>query len=114
LAYSLKGASVPVHNNRNPLLTKHFNTPVARAQLHPVRGGVRLVIALRAATTPVHRVRPVEGGGAVLEIDFPAGNYAPEPPSAPIGGEQGAPGEPPATVESPPAGSSPAGEPSAP
>jgi hypothetical protein len=115
LAYWLKGASVPVHNNRNPLLTKHFNTPVVRAQLAPVRGGVRLLIALRATAAPVHRVRPIEGGGAVLEIDFPAGKYAVEPPSASPSGDEQAPDGPPPTIESPPAGSSsPAGDPSAP
>jgi hypothetical protein len=79
LTYVLKGARVLSRNNRNPLITTHFSSPVARARLVPAGGDLELVIDLRGATTPAHRIVADAGGKARLEVDFPAGNFPLEP-----------------------------------
>lgn len=91
VTYTLRGANVPVRNNRNPLITTHFVTPVARARLVPTAADVDLVIELRGDVAPTHQVVSSEGGGARLEVDFPAGDFPPvaegtgQPEAAPSG-----------------------------
>ena len=77
LTYVLKGAHVTVHNNVNPLVTVHFNTPVSQARLVPSGHDLLFVIALRAAATPTWKLNPAKEGSAVLDIDFPKGSYLP-------------------------------------
>ena len=77
LTYVLKGARVAVHNNVNPLVTVHFNTPVMQARLVPSGHDLLFVIALRAAVTPTWKLNPAKEGSAVLDIDFPKGSYLP-------------------------------------
>jgi hypothetical protein len=75
LTYVLKGAHVTVHNNQNPLVTVHFNTPVTRARLVPAGSDLLFVIDLRANVTPTWKLNPAKEGSAVLAIDFPKGSY---------------------------------------
>jgi hypothetical protein len=75
LTYVLKGAHVTVHNNQNPLVTVHFNTPVTRARLVPAGHDLLFVIDLRANVAPVWKMNPGKEGSAVLNIDFPKGSY---------------------------------------
>jgi hypothetical protein len=79
LVYVIHDARVPVRNNRNALITTHFPTPVGRARLLSARADVELVIDLRKNASATHKVVPGENGGARLEVDFPAGDYPPEP-----------------------------------
>lgn len=82
LTYVLKGAHVAIHNNTNPLVTVHFNTPVTKAQLRPAGRDVLLVIDLRAAVAPAWTIAAAKDGTAVLQIDFAKGKFVP------AGGEQ--------------------------
>jgi hypothetical protein len=87
LTYVMKGTHVNLSNNLHSLVTVHFNTPVVRARLVPKGGDLLFVVDLRAAVQPTWKVESAKDGGAVLHIDFPAGNYltggaagpAPEP-----------------------------------
>lgn len=69
--YKLVGASVPLKNNKNPLLLRDFNSSALSAVLVPDKKAVRLVLTLRDAVSPVHRM-VASGQGALLEIDLPA------------------------------------------
>lgn len=76
LTYVLSDARVPVQNNRHPLMTQYFNTPVADAQLRQVKDNVHLRIDLRAPASPQARfIELVPGKVVVLEVTFPPGNY---------------------------------------
>lgn len=75
LTYVLKGAHVTVHNNTNPLVTVHFNTPVTDARLRQAGNDLLLLINLRAATNPTWKITPAKEGGAILQIDFPKGTF---------------------------------------
>lgn len=79
LVYTLKGARLAAANNKNALVTTHFDTPVSRARLVPSSDDIELVIELRAETAASHRVLRRDGEAAQLQIDFPAGKTpAPE------------------------------------
>jgi hypothetical protein len=69
--YKLIGARVPLRNNRNPLLLRDFSSSAITAVLVPDKKAVRLVITLRSAVTPTHRM-VARGKGAVLEVELPA------------------------------------------
>lgn len=75
ITYVLKGARVNVWNNHNALVTVHFNTPVTRARLVSVGADTHLVVELRSAATPTYNVSAVQGGGAVLSVVFPKGDF---------------------------------------
>lgn len=77
LTYVLKGAHVTIHNNTNPLVTVHFNTPVSQARLRPAGADLLLVIDLRAATSPAWKMTPAKDGTSILQIDFPKGAFLP-------------------------------------
>lgn len=76
--YRLVGARVPLKNNKNPLLLRDFSSSALSAVLVPDKRGVRLVVTLRSAVTPTHRMVR-RGKGVSLEIQLPA------PPSASAG-----------------------------
>jgi hypothetical protein len=79
LSFVLPGFHVPVTNNRRPLLTHFFNTPVADARLVQDKQDVRLVIDLRAVVEPKITVAAAPGGKSFeLQVDFPPGDYRPE------------------------------------
>jgi hypothetical protein len=75
IEYKLVGASVPLRNNKNPLLLRDFNSSAMTAQLVPANHGgkhaVRLVITLRGKVSPSHRM-VARGRGAALEVELPA------------------------------------------
>ena len=85
ITYVLKGASARVRNNTNALVTVHFNTPVTKARLVPHGKDLHFVIDLRAAATPTWKMTENQDKTAVLQIDFPKGDYlaaiVPEAPS---------------------------------
>jgi len=78
VTFVFKGAIVLKHNNQNPLLTGHFNTPVSSARLVPKKGELHLVIDLRAATSAAGTTGMRAGGepGSMqFFAKFPAGSY---------------------------------------
>ena len=85
VTYVLKGAHVAIHNNTNPLVTVHFNTPVSKAQLRPAGGDLLLVIDLRAPSTPAWKINAAKDGTAILQIDFPKGAFGSGETDAPKG-----------------------------
>jgi hypothetical protein len=70
--FLLRGAKVVVKNNKNPLITKEFVSPVMVARLVSEKEGVVLRVELREAVTPTHRVSRHPDGSVTLHIDFPA------------------------------------------
>lgn len=95
ITYVLKGAQVIRRNNQNALETVHFNTPVMRARLVPAGRDVRFIVDLRADTTPAWKLVPAKEGAAILQIDFPKGDFLPAgasaaPAPAPAETDQGA------------------------
>lgn len=85
IEYKFVGATVPLRNNKNPLLLADFNVSALTARLvsdKPVRGragkhhhaqepaSVRLVITLRGNVAPAHRM-VTRGKGAVFEVELP-------------------------------------------
>lgn len=68
--YQLKGAVIPLRNSRLPLPTGFFSTPVGRIELVRQGDSAELVIELREAATPEHRVIETPRGIA-LQVDFP-------------------------------------------
>ena len=77
LIYVLKDTHVDRRNNRNPLVTVHFNTPVTSARLTPHGRDLWLVIDLRASVQPAATMGTGKDGEAVLRLDFPKGSYLP-------------------------------------
>ncbi len=76
VTYVLSDCRVPMNNNRRPLMTQYFNTPIADARLRQFQGDVHLRIDLRATVAPTPRlVELVPGKVVLLEVTFPAGNY---------------------------------------
>ena len=68
LRYFMPGAQVGVYNNTNPLVTKHFNSPISWARLHPVRGGAELVVQLRESVEARHTTTSEPGGTMLLRV----------------------------------------------
>lgn len=69
--FHITGGRIHLSNNRRPLITEAFDTPMARAFLRPVRGGVDLVVQMRAEVE--HRMSQEVGPGGLnfIFIDFP-------------------------------------------
>lgn len=81
IEYKLIGATVPLKNNRNPLLLGDFGASALRAELVVPKqtkrrrvqsepNSVRLVITLRGNVSPSHRMVTRERG-AMLEVELP-------------------------------------------
>jgi hypothetical protein len=83
ITYVLKGAHVERRNNQNPLVTVHFNTPVNAARLVPHGRDLWFVVDLRANVQPIATLDPQKGGGVVLSVEFPKGEYLEAPEAAP-------------------------------
>ncbi len=77
LTYVIHGAHVALRNNENALVTVHFNTPVTRARLLPLRGDLVFTVELRADTAATYRVVDAGDGSSLLQIDFPKGTFLP-------------------------------------
>lgn len=70
--FHLPGARISLSNNRRPLITEAFNTPVARAFLRPARGGADLVLELRADVEPSVTQETNGQGYHFVFFNFPA------------------------------------------
>jgi hypothetical protein len=100
--YRLVGTTIPLRNNKNPLITSHFGTQIVSAQLvlegapkqkgkrrgkakakasppPPPGDGARLVVQTREPVKPHHRVVQNADGSATLVIDFPKPSKPPPP-----------------------------------
>ena len=82
LYLKFKDARVHLSNNRNPLVTIHFNTPVRRAYLKRARKSVGLTVEYKVSTQATITQFADQDGYHYMFIDFPAGQY-------PIGGDFG-------------------------
>jgi len=102
----LKGARVDRRNNYNPLVTVHFNTPVTTARLVPHRKDLWFVVDLRARVQPTITMDATKEGGAMVRMEFPAGQYLPSAPP-PSASAPPAPPPPPLPTVTPPVISSP-------
>ncbi|HEY6556479.1 MAG TPA: hypothetical protein VI072_04370 [Polyangiaceae bacterium] len=71
VAFVLPSVQVGVRNNTNPLITTHFDTPLARARLIEHKDGAELVLELREAVVPKFSVRDAPGGAISLLITLP-------------------------------------------
>jgi hypothetical protein len=79
VTYVFKGAHVIKHNNQNPLITVHFNTPVSSAKLVPKKGELHLVVDMRAAAAPTFGLRASsDGDGQQFFVKFPSGSWLPK------------------------------------
>jgi len=81
LTYVFKGAHVLKTNNKNPLITVHFNTPVASVRLVPKKGELHLIIDYRAgadAAAASGMRAGSEGGGQQFFVKFPSGTWLPK------------------------------------
>jgi hypothetical protein len=81
----LKDVRVAGRNNRRPLETSLFNTPVKRAYLRHHKKDTKLIFELRANAIPVITNQSGAGGFHFVIFDFAAGEYisAPKDPLAP-------------------------------
>jgi hypothetical protein len=73
----LQNVRVAGRNNRRPLETDLFNTPVKRAYLRQKKKDTEIVFELKSATIPVITNQPGAGGFYFIVFDFPAGSYLP-------------------------------------
>jgi hypothetical protein len=81
VTYVFKGVRLTKRNNANPLITIHFNTPIAVARLVPKGNELHLVIELRGGVEalPSTGIRPgVEGQGAQFFAKFAPGHFIDE------------------------------------
>jgi hypothetical protein len=78
----LSNADVYLKNNRNPLVTVHFNTPVRRAYLKRHKGSVDLIIEMKVESSASIAQFADQDGYHYLFVDYPAGQY-------PTGGQYG-------------------------
>ena len=81
IEYKLLGATVPLKNNRNPLLLRDFGSSALTAVLVPSGRGktrahraepksVRLLVTMRGNVAPTYKMLD-RGKGAALEISLP-------------------------------------------
>ncbi len=71
----LGSAKVFLSNNRNPLVTTHFNTPLKRAYLKKRRKALELILILKVKASPNIVQTTDQDGYNYLFVDFPPGNY---------------------------------------
>jgi hypothetical protein len=81
----LKNARIAGRNNRRPLETRFFNTPVARAYLKKRGTDTLLMLELRSNALPVVSSQQASSGYFFVFLDFPAGQYVePAPETATV------------------------------
>jgi hypothetical protein len=87
LIVDLGDAGVAGPNNRRPLYTSFFNTPVTRVEIKRTKKRITLELTLRAPVQPRISSEQAKSGYYFVYIDFPPGTYvaaaAPPAPSAP-------------------------------
>jgi hypothetical protein len=71
----LPGTQIAGDNNRLPLETRFFNTPVTRVTITHARDGVTVTLDLRAPVTPQVSGERCTSGYAFTYIDLPAGSF---------------------------------------
>ncbi len=69
--FHIPNARVLLSNNRRPLITEAFDTPVSRAWLRPGRGGVDFVVELRADVEPTLSQETNAQGFHFVYLNFP-------------------------------------------
>lgn len=74
----LKDAELHLRNNRRPLETRYFNTPVEAARIERRGRDLAFVLDLRAPVTPAVSQKRASTGYNFVFLEFPAGNYIPE------------------------------------
>lgn len=72
---SFKNAKVHLSNNRNPLVTTHFNTPLKRAYLKRHKKQSDLILELKVNATPEISQMTDADGYQYLFVDFAPGEY---------------------------------------
>jgi hypothetical protein len=75
LVLKLKDSQVFLTNNRNPLVTVNFNTPIERAYLKVRKKKVELVLELKVPSEPTITQTVDKDGYAYVFVDFAAGQY---------------------------------------
>jgi hypothetical protein len=76
IVIKLKDARVHLSNNRNPLVTTHFNTPVKRVSLKKRKKSLNLVIELKISSPYQISQTTDEDGYHYLFVDFQKGDYS--------------------------------------
>ena len=75
VSLSFTKTKIFLSNNRNPLVTVHFNTPMKRAYLRYKKKAAELIIELKTSVTfNIHQVS-YDDGYHYLFVDFPSGDY---------------------------------------
>ncbi|MBN2802899.1 MAG: hypothetical protein JXR91_07380 [Deltaproteobacteria bacterium] len=75
ITITFKDTKIFLPNNKNPLITTHFNTPMDRAYLKKHKKNVQLVLKLKVASEVTISQVQIEDGYNYVFIDFPAGDY---------------------------------------
>jgi hypothetical protein len=75
ISLELKDAHIFLSNNRNPLVTTHFNTPLMRAYLKEQKEVTELVLDLKLKQSPIITQTVDKDGYHYMFIDFPPGQY---------------------------------------
>jgi hypothetical protein len=74
VVFVLQNTRIHLRNNRNPLVTESFNTPVGTAYLRPRGRDTLLILDMKVGSSPsISQV--TEGGYSFLFLDFPGGTY---------------------------------------
>jgi hypothetical protein len=76
IVIKLKDARVHLSNNRNPLVTTHFNTPAKRVSLKKWKKSLNLVIELKVSSPHEISQTTDEDGYHYLFVDFQKGDYS--------------------------------------
>jgi len=77
VVYVLEGVQIKTSNTENSLELYYHNTPALRARLHRSKKDAELTIQLKADAKPTQKIVEGRKGLFRLEIDFPAGSFAP-------------------------------------
>jgi hypothetical protein len=81
--------TIPNANNRLPLITKFFNTPVTLVEVKRAKKRTTLVLTMRTPVEPRVSHEQASSGFHFVYVDFPPGAYLPSeapstPPAAPL------------------------------
>jgi hypothetical protein len=82
--------SIAGSNNRRPLVTKFFNTPVTSVEVKRANKRTTLVLTMRAPIEPRVSQEQAKSGFHFVYVDFPPGSYLPKelqaaaPPPGPL------------------------------
>jgi len=74
----LKNTRLHLRNNRRPLETRYFNTPVSSARIERRGSDLAFVLSLRGQVTPMVSTQQGAGGYNFVLLEFPAGSYLPD------------------------------------